>query len=269
MTLCLAAIAQNNLITVSDTMVSIDDWGYDGVTSKTARLPTMATILMAGDLAAHSEILEAIRDYVMPSNTEINSVPIGALANRYSELVNETYYARQRANILSRQYGLTPETLLTTPMSPEWELKIETNLKEIKPPPLEALLVGYDERQRPQIYKYTHGELTHQNNNAWATIGSGWELADHRLMELEYSSGMTLSDGLFHCYDAKRYSQTTRHVGETTRLSYMTPTAFCAVPHHDGTLEALYQNMKAEVKLVSGKIRKEWYDTLKESKDID
>ena len=267
MTLCLAALAQNYIVLVADTMISVDYFEYDAAISKVALLPSGAASLMAGDMSLHSELLNAIRFYVQPSEIEINAVPIDTLANRYNELVNEIYYEKESANLLHRQYGLTSETRLTAEIAPERAKEIAEKLNAIPPPRISTLLVGFDERNRPHIYKYDRGQLTHENLNNWATIGGGWELADHRLFELGHSSGATLSDALFHCYDAKRYSETTSGVGQTTRLFWMDETSFHA-PHPLCDLEAIYQKTKEEQKGLVSRTKIEWYETLKRNKDI-
>lgn len=268
MTLCLAALAQDKIVIVADTMVSVDHYQYDAAVSKFYIHP-QAGILIADDLSLHSEMLAAVRSYLMPSETEIDRVHICDIANRYNELVNEIYFGRERCKLLQRYYGLTTKTYLTEPMSEMLARQIEDNLRTIPPPPLEAIIVGYDERDRPHIYKYSEGKMKHENLNRFAAIGAGWELAEHRLLELRYNSGAPLSDALFHCYDAKRYSETIVGVGQTTRLFYMRPpNSYCAIHHRMDNLEALYQKMRSEHIAVNTKIREEWYETLKQSNDL-
>jgi hypothetical protein len=230
MTVCIAALCNNDtLVAVSDRKVTISDLGeYDSVAAKMVILPTHnISILIADNLSAQSAVFAELRKIIMPTDTDINHLPVNEVAKLYKTIANRIQTETENEPIF-RKYGLTAETFISRQheMSDWFISRVADELSEVDPPPVAAVIAGYDENDRPQIYRMAKGSLTIETEGGFAAVGSGQWHATAAMMDFQFTRGCPVPEGIFKTYAAKKRAQIATGVGDTTFVAYFDKSGF-------------------------------------------
>ena len=263
MTVCIAALCNDDhLVAVFDRMITVGGISeYEPRLSKATALPTHNIfILVAGDMSFHEEVLAELRPTVMPTETDINSLNVVEVARLYKELANRIYLEREQEPIL-RRYKLTPETFISrqSEMSHAFIDRVMDELDKIDPPPVSALILGYDQRKRAQIFRFSNGRLTLETATGFAAIGNGEWHAETQLHDCGFTKGCLLVDGLFYCYASKKRAELAPGVGTQTRIIYINREGYHNLdPFSERDLETIFRQLQRELLEIDVKISKEW-----------
>lgn len=272
MTLCLAAFSSDNIITVSDRLITVgDEYQYEGTVSKTHILPVATTTLMiAGDLSLQGEILDALKRLIMPTSREINRLTIKEVADAYQQALSGIHDGR-RANMILQKYGLTQDSFISRQqeLSDGFVQRVCDELDEIPRPDVEVVIAGYDEQGIPQLYVNRKGKPSYENYFGFAAVGTGSREAEAKLVDLQFSPNLALSDALLACFFAKKRAEVVPGVGEATHISYVSNGTYHAIlPDEFAIMERLYNKMEMERTRIYGELRDELRKYLYESQEL-
>ena len=224
MTICLALICESgkSLVAVADRMVSDTSLSleFEQQTRKIEQIGDSFAALTAGDALRHTDLIrdasEEISDLKQPGVREVAAAVERCFIRHRQALAEKEVLSRvglDYATFLNQQQNLSDSLVLG--------LSAEYRAVELE---VELLVVGVDS-SGAHIYDISDpGTAECFDSIGYAVIGSGQPHAEGFLTEADYSSGISLNQGIWLAYVAKRRSERAPGVGSRfTDILIITP----------------------------------------------
>lgn len=214
MTICIAAIAENNkILAITDKMITIGApvaTRYEiGENNKAIQLTDKSVALFSGNVIYANEILEIVKVKIATAAP----ITIVDLANTVKAAYFE-YWSKQLDNQLFQRYSLTLVSFMQNQRNLNEELVKKCN--EIIANAnlgVDILIAGVD--TVPHLYYVGNpGTFTSLDGIGYALIGSGSQHAQLSLVENEYNANISQQDGLYALLEAKKRAEYDPGVGQ-------------------------------------------------------
>lgn len=217
MTICIAAIAENNkIIAMTDKMVTL---GAPVVTryeitesNKAVELGPKIVGLFAGNVVYANEILELAKQKIQPTMTDVLEVA------KIVQTSFQEYFQTTLTELIFNRFGITLPVFMGNQKNLDEDLVkkineiiINTNLQ------VEIIIAGID--TRPHIYLIGNpGTLNTLDALGYACIGSGSQHATFSLIEAEYNAGISKEKSLYALIEAKKRAEYDPGVGQLSDI---------------------------------------------------
>ena len=216
MTVCIAAMAREYIVSVSDTMVSGSVISSDGTFRKEEHLEGGWSIMMAGnDLTQAAPVIAKASEYLKGKH-KLSDVVAGvkrAVQERITEVATDRYLAR---------FGLDMTTFLKSGKKQFGPITFNGLCAEIKTVnlnELELLIYGFEDRYKPHIFVVRgQGEDSNYDKIGYAVIGSGCYAADTLLTFFNQSRSKSLDESTASVCAAKFLAERSGGVGRETNI---------------------------------------------------
>lgn len=213
MTICIAAIAENNkIIAITDKMITLGGGvatRYEiSENNKAIKLTNKAIALFAGNVLAANEIFQLAKAKIAPTTTNITTI-----ANSMKEAYFE-YWTNSLNNQLFQRYSLTLATFMQKQNTLNEDLVKDINgILANTNIGVEILVAGVD--TAPHLFFIGNpGTITSLDAIGYALIGSGGQHAQLSLIESEYNAGISKQNGLYALLEAKKRAEYDPGVGQ-------------------------------------------------------
>ena len=208
------------IIGISDRMRSIQDFAqYESDQPKYIHIVNSVMALMAGDVAAQTEVFDRTCSYIWTDfNDDPRVIPVKEVAHRYEQDVC-AFLNDRRDMIVRRRTGLKSFKDFQTNYHHEDREEIIEEIK--KEPALETIITGIDE-SGPHIYLINHSGISCHDSTGFAVIGSGYFHTTSQLMRTRHSPKTPYVDTLLLLYMAKQHAEMDEYVGKDTDIFVIT-----------------------------------------------
>jgi hypothetical protein len=187
---------------------------YQGSRGKWAAFGRQRLVLVAGDMAVHSEILR--RMHTVLGAVELPSTPETA------ELVAKelrTYRASDAAKLYLAPLGLDDNSFISRQRSMESQLVLElANQLQDHTVDAEALVLGCDNGQATMYRINKSGLVRNHSDIGFVSIGNGGIHSTAHFMFESYSHATTYYRALYQTFKAKKRAEVAPGVGEFTEM---------------------------------------------------
>lgn len=224
-TICVAAISQGMIFGASDRMVTAGDVQFEPSAQKVFGLTSSIAIMIAGDTALQTEILQGLTlevNHHLQTKSDV-WLNVRYIAERYA-----FYFGSLRQRVAERTF-LTPLGLdyqsfhaKQKDMAPELVTRLATEMLNHRMPDIQALIVGVD-TAGPHIYYCDNESMECQDQVGFAAIGVGYWHANSQFMFAGHSLTSTQPDTLWLTYLAKRRAEVAPSIGEATDMFWIGP----------------------------------------------
>ncbi len=221
MTVCVAAICENGIVLgASDRMITAGDVEFEPEQSKIYPLTTSIAIMIAGDAALQTEMLDAVRGSVrerIAANPN-NWIPVKDVADWY----HEHYMSirnRRAENALLNPLGLDRTSFITNQnhLAPALVSTLADELVNFSLSDIQAIVAGVDD-SGPHIYFASNHGTSCRDSAGFAAIGVGYWHANSQFMFAGHSRNKPFPDTLLLAYAAKRRAEVAPGVGQGTDM---------------------------------------------------
>jgi hypothetical protein len=203
-------------IAISDRKITAFDVEYEPPQQKLAFITERALVLVAGDLAFHTEAIYATRAQIK-GNIEASPQNIALI---YGQAV-QSIRRRRAEDVYLAPLGLNTDSFLAQQrdLSESFVDQIRHQLQEYRADQVEALVVASD-GDTSHIYSVDErGGVSCLDDVGFAAIGIGAWHAKSRLMQWGYTNGVNFGAGLAAAFAAKKAAEAAPGVGTTTDIN--------------------------------------------------
>jgi hypothetical protein len=222
LTVCIAAISHDHIVTVSDTMVSCGLTSADGVTIKSEPFhKDWMAMFAADDLRQCVPIIDKATKYFMGNRANTLSVARSVFKRAFQQHVVE-----MREDAVLSSYGLTMETFKKSGKRIFTEKVFESVCKRMDAvvPGCHFLVHGFDGKGKPHIFEVDgNGVDGVLDKPGFHAIGSGSTSAQGLLYFLSQSVVRPLHETIYNCVAAKFMAEGSDGVGRHTYLFVRKP----------------------------------------------
>lgn len=229
MTVCISAVCQETLISVSDRMVSMS--GYFSGDNMVRKLDFIGrswfSMIAGNDIAQAIPVHQAIRNS-SPSDTpfmleEMVKAATDAYKARRNRVIEDTILPLYGISSLE-EYKTTAKQFLTE----DSQYEIATSIKQCDLE-CELLISGFDPHENPHIVAIKNpGTCDYYDKLGFWAIGSGQQQALASLIASEFSRFDTLEEGISKVLTAKFTAESASGVGKSTfGFAYHPTKSFC------------------------------------------
>lgn len=217
MTICIAAIADNNkIIAITDKMLTLGvgvgvATRYEiGGNNKAIKLTNKVVALFAGNVVSANEILDIAKAKIAATTGVLT---VNEVANLMKDSYLEYWTAILNNQIFSR-YALTLATFMANQQNLNDGLVRDINgILANTNVGVEILVAGVD--TNPHLFLISNpGAINSLDAIGYALIGSGSQHAQLSLIESEYNAGISEQNGLYALLEAKKRAEYDPGVGQ-------------------------------------------------------
>jgi len=217
MTVCIAAMARDHIVAVSDTMIAGGTISTDGNTNKQESIaPNWLAMFSGNDISPALPITHRVMECLKERSCNLGVVR-SCLKSAFKQQLSELAADR----VLS-QFGLDMATFLESgkDMFDEGTFgALCAELRAVVFDDLQFLVYGFDDDKQPHIFNvHRAGEDTVLNNPGFGAIGSGSYAADTILYYLNQSRKCSLEESIANVCAAKFVAERAQGVGTATSL---------------------------------------------------
>lgn len=212
MTVCIAALAQKAIFTISDRMLSVGDIQYESSNVKTISITPSILLMIAGNDCVQGEILK-----VLNGKNSFSSVESVAL--KYKEILNVLRHRRIEQGVLV-PLGLDYESFLAKQslLHKSFVTEVTERMSRFFLPEVSAIVAGKDETGH-HIYMITpQGQIDDMTRLGYAAIGIGERHACLEFVSRNYSPSVSWGEALSTLYMAKKSAEVAPTVGKESDL---------------------------------------------------
>jgi hypothetical protein len=250
-TVCIAARSGQNIIGVSDRMLTSGDIQFEPIsTTKLHILTNSIGVLQAGDAAFNAEIMREVMSVVM---SRIQSNPLEwwllkDVAGLYVKYRNVAKRIRAEAELLE-PLGLTIETYRDElhKFKESTAEALVRNLVQYQVPNTAVIIAGLDPLGA-HIYVVDDGNISCNDTVAFAAVGSGARHAESQFMLAKHAWNSPIVDTSLLAYMAKKRAEIAPGVGEATDMFTVGPllgSLAVSKPEEVAALERIFQKLRA------------------------
>ena len=224
-TVCIAAICEGNTVFgASDRMLTSGDIEFEPLQEKIYQMTTSIAIMLAGDSALQSEILQKVRldVYERIQHDPQNWWAVEDVAALYSRFYSEAKLKRSEAAILN-PLGLNRGTFIERQqqMAASLVSQLAQQMINFEIPKVEAIITGIDSTGA-HIYVVEDGDASCADSVGFASIGAGRWHANTQFMFAGHTRSSLGPRTLLLVFSAKRRAEVAPGVGEGTDM-FMVP----------------------------------------------
>jgi ATP-dependent protease HslVU (ClpYQ) peptidase subunit len=260
LTVCIAALCNggSTVVCAADRMLTGGDTQFEHAEPKIKALTNAIFVLMAGDSAAQSEIVQRL---LIEVGGRIDESPgdwlsVLDVAEMYVTHFNRVRNRGSEQRILA-PLGLTLESFVSrqSEMDPTFIQNLSTELLNAPDLGTAAIIAGCDE-SGGHIYVVSEGNIACCDDIGFVAIGSGGNHAASYFMVEGHAGNAELPETVFRTYVAKRRSEIAPGVGLATDMHVIGPQLGTSFPIGD------------HVYTIFGKKYKEWRQRERRLADI-
>ena len=233
MTLCIAAISFNQMVTICDTMISGAIISADATAVKIRPFhQNWAAMIAAEDVTQCLPVIEKAEEYFRNRKNTL------AVARVVFKRAYQRHLIEMREDAVLSTYGMTMADFLKNGKRRFTESKFSDLCKKIEDvdPRCEFIVNGFDHQGKPHIFKVNGtGVDSVCDIPGFCCIGSGQWAAEMILYSLKQNVVKSLSETIVNLCAAKFIAEK-QGVGTTTFLHARTPTSF-TFHYNDGMIE--------------------------------
>jgi 20S proteasome alpha/beta subunit len=251
-------------VTMSDRKITAGDVEYEPNQRKIAQLAPRAILMVAGDLAFHSEA-------ILLAHKQIKGVATTApenIALIYGQAV-QAIKRRRAEDLYLAPVGLNTDSFLAQQrdLSPGFVDQLTHQMQRYREDDVEALLVASDGELLHLYSIDEHGTISCLNDVGFGAIGIGAWHTKSRLMQWGFVNTVNLAPALAACYAAKKAAEVAPGVGTTTditivykdRIEQLVPAVAAQLP----TVYESYKKGRTELEVKIVNEIQEFLDNLK------
>ena len=249
MTVCIAAMFEGNaIIGTSDRMLTSGDIQFEPQQSKIIQVTSSIFIMVAGDSAMQSEIIQNVRADV---NKRISENPdnwwnVKDVADLYIRYYSETRF-KKAERIFLFPLGLDNNMFISKQKEMDSSLvrQITTELINYETPRISTIFAGID-NSGAHIYVADNETLNCLDLVGFAAIGVGSWHASSQMMFAGHTKFKAFPETLLLVYSAKKRAEVAPGVGESTDMFIVGPTLGYNIAIGDHVLDQLKKTYELE-----------------------
>jgi hypothetical protein len=221
LTVCIAAVCDGTTVVgASDRMITWGDVQFEPSTMKAYGLTTSIAVMMSGDAALHSEVLNRVR-VEMGSRIEADRerwLTVQEVAEAFVAERNAVKLERAERALL-QPFGLTMESFThgLHGLGADLTKAVAGDIVNFAMPSSAWIVCGID-ATGPHIYSVIDGMLSCNDQIGFAAIGIGARHAESQLMLAEQGHSRSLAQTLLMVYTAKKRAEVAPGVGGGTDM---------------------------------------------------